>query len=82
MCENCSEKEEARKRLERCKTCTKPYEGKDGKCSGNQGIGCIGDWRCCAEMDAVCKDCTEHCKQHYLFCEKIDCQKMKDFKNK
>jgi hypothetical protein len=33
-------------------------------------------------MDAVCKDCTEHCKQHYLYCEKTDCQKMKDFKNK
>lgn len=75
----CKEKEEARKRLERCKTCTKPKE--NGGCSGNLGLGCIGDWRCCLEMDAVCKDCQEHCKDHYLYCDKTDCPKMEKFKN-
>lgn len=75
-----SMKEAALKKLERCKTCTKPDE--DGGCPGNQGIGCIGDWRCCAEMDDVCKDCKDHCKSHYLECEKTDCSKMNEYNEK
>lgn len=74
-------KEKIKKKLERCKTCAKPHEGEGGMCPGNMGIGCIGDWRCCGEMDAVCKDCTEHCKQHYLYCDKLNCEKIKKYKN-
>ena len=77
----CNEKEEISKRLERCKTCTKPQEGEDGKCPGCQGIGCIGDWRCCNEMDTVCKDCKDHDKQHYIYCEKTGCERMKKYRD-
>jgi hypothetical protein len=28
-------------------------------------------------MDAVCKDCKDHNKQHYLYCKKTDCKRMK-----
>ena len=73
-------KEETRKRLERCKTCTKPQEGEGGKCPGCQGLGCIGDWRCCNEIDAVCKNCTEHGESCYLYCDKINCEKMQKYK--
>lgn len=76
-----TKKEQAIKRLERCKTCTCPDNPKTGLCPGNMGIGCIGDWRCCAEMDAVCKDCNIY-KHHYLYCENVNCQKMNDFRNK
>ena len=66
------------KRLERCKTCTKPTEGENG-CSGNQGLGCMGDWRCCREIEEVCKDCTSHNKSSCWMCENTDCKKMKQY---
>jgi hypothetical protein len=28
-------------------------------------------------MDAVCKDC----KEHYLYCKKTDCKRMKKYKD-
>ena len=76
----CNKKEETSKTLEKCLTCTKSQDGKDGKCPGCQGIGCIGDWRCCNEMDAICKDCKEHDQQHYLYCKKTNCERMKKYK--
>lgn len=72
-------KEENRKRLERCKTCTRPKDEVLGLCPGNMGIGCLGDWRCCNEIYSVCVDCEE-CKE-YWYCENYDCEKMKKFRN-
>lgn len=75
--------EENKKRLERCKTCRCPYEGPepDHMCPGRQGIGCIGDWRCCKEIVSVCHGCTDCGDVGYLYCENTECEKMRKFKN-
>lgn len=77
MCRNFESGGKAEGRPGRCRTCTKPYEG--GGCPGNQGIGCIGDWRCCLEMDTVCRGCTEHGEEHLLWCTRTECGKMAEF---
>lgn len=72
-------KEENRKRLERCKTCTRPNDDILGLCPGNMGLGYLGDWRCCNEIFSVCENC-EDCNE-YWYCENFDCEKMKKFRN-
>lgn len=71
-------------KLKKCIGCTCPNDGLDGKCSGNQGIGCIADWRCCKDYNEVCKDCHD-CDSEYMTnynCDKFNCKKMKNFKDK
>lgn len=51
-----------------------------GPCSGNLGLGCIGDWRCCNEMLHVCKSC-DACDD-YRFCERTDCESMNEYRIK
>lgn len=51
-----------------------------GPCSGNLGLGCIGDWRCCNEMTHVCEACNA-CND-YMYCERIDCESMNDYRTK
>lgn len=65
---------------ERCIGCTKPNEGPEGQCPGNMGIGCFGDWRCCRQMDEICKGCDK-CKDIYM-CENTECEKFVDIVKK
>ena len=70
-------------RLKRCQTCECPNEGSEGKCPGNLGLGCLADWRCCAEMKSVCEGCKD-C-QDMLYCTKTangktTCRRMEDFR--
>lgn len=64
-------------RLKRCKTCRCPHDGPDGMCPGNLGVGCIGDWRCCAEYNAVCMKCL---RKDVACCEDTLCKAMERFR--